>query len=123
MTNDEQAAIVGKINELFEACGVADRYRLDWDDELHNEAIVEGTVTDIDTRDEFVFAIRLRVNGTGVPFDIYAEKDARCQLRHTVRIGDYLKVKAYLKPASFDTGFCYLHVDDEEDILQHIHEG
>ena len=121
MDNELAAKFIDKINEAFDILGIADRYRLSWSEELHNEAISEGTITGIDTSDEFVAGIQLCKGGTY--FTIYAEKSARRFLKNNARVGDYIKLRAYLKPVMFKGDQCCLFVDDEADILDLIHEG
>lgn len=121
MTNEQATAVVASVNKMFEELGISERYRLSWDNELCNEAIAEGTIADIDTTDEFVLGIRYCKNGTYLTF--CAEKSARHYLRHEARVGDYIKARVYLKPAMFKGDWCYLHVDDEANVLKLIHEG
>lgn len=117
----DNAAVIDGFNGILELLGVADRYLLSWNDELCNEGICAGTVTDLDSSDEFVLGVQLCKNGAY--FTVCAEGAARFRLKHDVRIGDYLKVRVYLKPAMFKGEHCYLHIDDEKHILQLIREG
>lgn len=121
MTNEQQALIISNINAMLYDLGMADKFRLSWDNELENEAIVVGTIANIDTSDEFILGIRVSKGGANYVF--CAENSARHFLRNKACVGDYIKVRAYLKPAMFGGEFCYLHVDDKDDILDHIHEG
>ena len=120
MTNEQATEFVNKINEALEIAGIADRYRISWNDELSNEAIVEGTITDIDATDEFDLGVRFCKGGMYLA--ICAGKSARQYLRHEAHVGDFIKVRTYLKPAMFKGEHCYLHIDDEANILEHFHK-
>ena len=41
---------------------------------------------------------------------------------HEAHVGDFIKVRTYLKPAMFKGEHCYLHIDDEANILEHFHK-
>lgn len=121
MNTQQEAVVVSNINRLFEELGIAERYRLSWNDELRNEAINVGTITDIDASDEFVLGVQICKDGAY--FTICAGKSARHYLHHEARVGDYIKIRTYLKPAMFKGDWCYLYVDDEANVLELIHEA